>query len=143
MWRRGGVEVSLLDLQLGHWFGAKLVSSLSCCLCPALEYEEQCLIKAREFLDLITETRAVSVLNSFKNCSRSVSFLQSRRCKFPFRKRSLPFETVDAISHNGRRHLKRSMPFLMTVDAIVKVDAKKEPIFPTLSDDMRDNQSNA
>ena len=31
------------------------------------------------------------------------------------------------------------MPFLMTVDAIVKVDAKKEPIFPTLSDDMRDN----
>lgn len=35
------------------------------------------------------------------------------------------------------------MPFLMTVDAIVKVDAKKEPIFPTLSDDMRDNQSNA
>jgi hypothetical protein len=35
------------------------------------------------------------------------------------------------------------MPFLMTVDAIVKVDAKKEPIFPTLSDEMRDNQSNA
>ena len=66
-----------------------------------------------------------------------------RRGKFPFRKRSLPFETVDAISHNGRCHLKRSMPFLMTVDAIVKVDAKKEPIFPTLSDDMRDNQSNA
>ena len=66
-----------------------------------------------------------------------------RRRKFPFRKRSLPFETVDAISHNGRCHLKRSMPFLMTVDAIVKVDAKKEPIFPTLSDDMRDNQSNA
>ena len=63
--------------------------------------------------------------------------------KFPFRKRSLPFETVDAISHNGRCHLKRSMPFLMTVDAIVKVDVKKEPIFPTLSDDMRDNQSNA
>jgi len=31
----------------------------------------------------------------------------------------------------------------MTVDAIVKVDAKKEPIFPTLSDEMRDNQSNA
>ena len=63
--------------------------------------------------------------------------------KFPFRKRSLPFEKVDAISQNGRCHLKRSMPFLMTVDAIVKVDAKKEPIFPTLSDDMRDNQSNA
>ena len=31
--------------------------------------------------------------------------------KFPFRKRSLPFETVDAISQNGRCHLKRSMPF--------------------------------
>ena len=59
------------------------------------------------------------------------------RCKSPFRKRSLPFETVDAISQNGRCHLKRSMPFLMTVDA------KKEPIFPTLSDDMHDNQSNA
>ena len=61
------------------------------------------------------------------------------RRKFPFRKRSLPFETVDAISRNGRCHWKRLMPFLMTVDAIVKVDAKKEPIFPTLSDDMRDN----
>ena len=35
-----------------------------------------------------------------------------RRRKFPFRKRSLPFETVDAISQNGRCHLKRSMPFL-------------------------------
>ena len=35
------------------------------------------------------------------------------------------------------------MPFHMTADAIVKVDAKKEPIFPTLSNDMRDNQSNA
>ena len=34
-----------------------------------------------------------------------------RRSKFPFRKRSLPFETVDAISQNGRCHLKRSMPF--------------------------------
>ena len=66
-----------------------------------------------------------------------------RRSKFPFRKQSLPFETVDAISHNGRCHLKRSMPFLMTVDAIVKVDANKEPIFPTLSDDMPDNQNNA
>ena len=32
--------------------------------------------------------------------------------KFPFRKRSLPFETVDAISQNSRCHLKRSMPFL-------------------------------
>ena len=30
---------------------------------------------------------------------------------FPFRKRSLPFETVVAISQNGRCHLKRSMPF--------------------------------
>ena len=28
-----------------------------------------------------------------------------RRGKFPFRKRSLPFETVDAISQNGRCHL--------------------------------------
>ena len=63
------------------------------------------------------------------------------RCHFS--ERSLPFETVDAISQNGRCHWKRSMPFLRTVDAIVKVDAKKEPIFPTLSDDMRDNQSNA
>ena len=76
-------------------------------------------------------------------CVTVVSCEVFRRRKFPFRKRSLPFETVDAISHNGRCHLKRSMPFLMTVDAIVKVDAKKEPIFPTLSDDMRDNQSNA
>ena len=39
-------------------------------------------------------------------------FALSRRRKFPFRKRSLPFETVDAISQNGRSHLKRSMPFL-------------------------------
>ena len=29
---------------------------------------------------------------------------RSRRRKFPFRKRSLPFETVDAISQNGRCH---------------------------------------
>ncbi|KAL9951249.1 hypothetical protein ACROYT_G043882 [Oculina patagonica] len=36
-----------------------------------------------------------------------------RRGKFPFRKRSLPFETVDAISQNGRCHLKRSMPFIL------------------------------
>ena len=35
-----------------------------------------------------------------------------RRRKFPFRKRSLPFEAVDAISQNSRCHLKRSMPFL-------------------------------
>ena len=34
-----------------------------------------------------------------------------RRRLFPFRKRSLPFETVVAISQNGRCHLKRSMPF--------------------------------
>ena len=34
------------------------------------------------------------------------------RRKFPFRKRSLPFETVDTISQNSRCHLKRSMPFL-------------------------------
>ena len=40
------------------------------------------------------------------------------RREFPFRKRSLPFETVDAISQNGRCHLKRSMPFLRTVVAI-------------------------
>ena len=30
---------------------------------------------------------------------------------FPYRKRSLSFETVVAISQNGRCHLKRSMPF--------------------------------
>ena len=32
-------------------------------------------------------------------------------CLFPFRKLSLPFETVVAISQNGRCHLKWSMPF--------------------------------
>ena len=41
-----------------------------------------------------------------------------RRRLFPFRKRSLPFETVVAISQNGRCHLKRSLPFLRTVVAI-------------------------
>ena len=34
-----------------------------------------------------------------------------RRRLFLFRKRPLPFETVVAISQNGRCHLKRSMPF--------------------------------
>ena len=45
----------------------------------------------------------------------SLAGLQLRGCKFPFRKRSLPFETVVAISQNGRYHLKRSIPFI-TVD---------------------------
>ena len=36
---------------------------------------------------------------------------RSRRRLCPFRKRSLPFETVVGISQNGRCHLKRSMPF--------------------------------
>ena len=88
-----------------------------------------------------TRPRVRSLIYNYR--PRRRSYETRRRCKFPFRKGSLSFETVDAISQNGRCHLKRSMPFLMTVDAIVKVDAKKEAIFPTLSDDMRDNQSNA
>ena len=43
--------------------------------------------------------------------SKCLVQFQYRHRKFPFRKRSLPFETVDAISQNGRCHLKRSMPF--------------------------------
>ena len=41
-----------------------------------------------------------------------------RRCKFLFRKRSLPFETVNAISQNGRCHFSQlSLPF-ETLDVI-------------------------
>ena len=41
---------------------------------------------------------------------KTITRLGNRRL-FPFRKRSLPFETVVAISQNGHCHLKRSMPF--------------------------------
>ena len=50
-----------------------------------------------------------------KQGSNYWQLIHCRRRKFPFRNRSLPFETVVAISQNGNCHLKRSMPFI-TVD---------------------------
>ena len=53
---------------------------------------------------------------------RSMSFLRTvvaiLNGRYHFSERLLPFKTVDAISQNGRCHLKQSMPFLRTVIAI-------------------------
>ena len=63
-------------------------------------------------------------MEAVANASKLIPFrwrqntIAERRRKFHFRKRSLPFETVDAISQNGLCHLKRSMPFRGTVIAI-------------------------
>ena len=65
--------------------------------------------KLDQFTSCVSDEAAI-----FSIVTHSDQFVCSptwRRSKFPFRKRSLPFETVDTISQNGRCHLKRSMPF--------------------------------
>ena len=54
-----------------------------------------------------------------------VFFSSYRRCKFPSRERSLPFETVDAI-YNGRLHtsLQRKLKELRKTNELKKVLTK-------------------
>ena len=107
------------------------------------------------YLDALSFSSLFKIFAFFSYCVKAVNFpgttrptfpltvgvriLNKRRRKFPFRIRSLPFEMVDAISQNGRCHLKRSMPFWQNGRCHLK---RSMPFLMTVSWEMASTVSN-
>ena len=102
--------------------------------CKKSEY-----LRRNEHISFWPGVNIIILIDTHMTCMHSTKTVHGSRRKFPFRIRSLPFETVDAISQNGRCHLKRSMPFWQNGRCHLK---RSMPFLMTVSWEMASTVSN-